>query len=395
MNPLAPALATLDSIEGYEFRESMEVLTPALAIYPDLVDSNIAATLKLLAGDADRWRPHLKTAKLFGIMRQLVARGIRQAKCATTLELLTACQAGLEDVLVAFSVVGANARRVREIAERFPSTRISVLAENSRHLEGWPEGSIDIFIDINPGMNRTGIVPGRIEAILDLARTVLERGLKFRGLHSYEGHLKEPNMEKRLETAFRGYDQLLEVVRRMEEANLTVSEVITSGTPALPAAIAYPGFRNARFVHRVSSGTVVYNDCMSLAQLPVEYGYVSAVVVVSTVVSHPGPDRITCDAGHKAVSADAGVPSCAVLGRPDLKPLSPSEEHLPIEVPPGSVKPKIGEKLFLVPRHVCPTVNNFDRALMVRDHGVISVDAVTARGREGPLISTLPPRNDS
>jgi D-serine deaminase-like pyridoxal phosphate-dependent protein len=93
---------------------------------------------------------------------------------------------------------------------------------------------------------------------------------------------------------------------------------------------------------------------------------------------------VTCDAGHKSVSADAGVPTCVVAGRPELTPLKPSEEHLPIEVTGGEV-PQIGELLYLIPRHVCPTVNNFDDALIVEQGRVVSVERVTARGHEAPL----------
>ena len=84
-------------------------------------------------------------------------------------------------------------------------------------------------------------------------------------------------------------------------------------------------------MHRASPGTVVYSDATSLTQLPAEWGYQPAAVVISTVVSHPKSNYLTCDAGHKSVSADAGIPTCAVIGHPDLRPLKPSEEHLPIE----------------------------------------------------------------
>jgi D-serine deaminase-like pyridoxal phosphate-dependent protein len=106
------------------------------------------------------------------------------------------------------------------------------------------------------------------------------------------------------------------------------------------------------------------------------------------VVSHPRQNIITCDAGHKTVSADAGIPNCMVLGRPELTPLKPSEEHLPIEVPPGAAVPAVGEIMYIVPRHVCPTVNNFDHALLVRNRRIVSVEPVSARGRETPLLQT-------
>ena len=106
--------------------------------------------------------------------------------------------------------------------------------------------------------------------------------------------------------------------------------------------------------------------------------------MISTVVSHPKADYLTCDAGHKAVSADAGIPTCTVAGRPDLIPLKPSEEHLPMEVK-GGARPEIGEALYLIPRHVCPTVNNFDDALIVAGGRVTGIERVTARGHEAPL----------
>jgi len=94
---------------------------------------------------------------------------------------------------------------------------------------------------------------------------------------------------------------------------------------------------------------------------------------------------ITCDAGHKTVSADAGIPTCVVLGHPELEPLTPSEEHLPMRVADGAAVPAIGELLYLIPRHVCPTVNNFDDAVIVSGRKLIRVETVTARGRERPI----------
>ena len=68
----------------------------------------------------------------------------------------------------------------------------------------------------------------------------------------------------------------------------------------------------------------------SLAQLPGEHGYAPAVLVLTRVVSRPHSGIVTCDAGHKSVSADAGVPTCVVVGHPELVPLTSSEEHLPL-----------------------------------------------------------------
>ncbi len=376
-------------LDPYRIHNAQRVLTPALAVYPDFVDANVRATLELLEGKADRWRPHVKTAKLECIMRRLVEAGVVQFKCATTLELATACRGGARDVLFAYPAQGANALRALEIAREFSGVRVSALVDSETTVQQWTGGAASLFVDVNPGMNRTGADPQRPDDVLRLVRAMRAAGLEFRGLHFYDGHLGNLTLADRTVAAHRGYDHLMALVTALEEAGHAVPEVITAGTPALPCSLSYAGFAGTKFVHRVSPGTVVYGDATSLAQLPAEYGYKPAVLVLARVVSHPLPNIVTCDAGHKAVSADAGVPTCAVVGRPELVPRGPSEEHLPIEVLAGAPVPSLGEFLYLLPRHVCPTVNNFDDALIVRDGRIEQVERVTARGHEAPLPAAV------
>ena len=193
---------------------------------------------------------------------------------------------------------------------------------------------VGIFIDVNPGGNRTGIEQERIADIVELAREIQRAGLVFRGLHYYDGHHRQADLAERTAAAWQGYERLMALSTALTQAGLAPGEVVTSGTPALPCSISFPGFQHAPFVHRVSPGTVVYNDMSSLEQLP-DWGYKPAVFVLATVISHPIDGIVTCDAGHKAVSADAGIPNCTVRGRAELEPMHPSEEHLPIRVPKG------------------------------------------------------------
>jgi D-serine deaminase-like pyridoxal phosphate-dependent protein len=370
----------------YRLAGTDDILTPALIVYPDLIASNIDRTLQLLNGDANRWRVHIKTAKLGFTLRMLVERGVRNFKCATTLELLVACKCGASDVLLAYPVMGANARRAREIAAQFPDVRISALAENEAQLQQWRGSNVGIFLDLNSGMNRTGIEQNHGDHVVALVRAIRDLGLEFRGLHFYDGHLGGLQEPERTRVAHTGYDSLMRLVGEIERTGASVLELITAGTPGMPCSISYGPFRASRFTHRVSPGTVVYNDASSLVELPAEYGYVPAVLVLTRVVSNPRPGIITCDAGHKSVSADAGVPTCVVVGHPELTPLAPSEEHLPIQVNDGSSGPEVGTPLYLLARHICPTVNNFDDALMVRNGQILSVETVSARGREAPLL---------
>jgi D-serine deaminase-like pyridoxal phosphate-dependent protein len=378
--------------QRYRVTDLEDVLTPALVLYPDLIASNIRQTLNLLDGDANRWRAHIKTAKLGLALQMLVEHGVHNFKCATTLELLVACQNGATDVLLAYPVMGANARRAQDIAGEFPHVRISVLAENEDQLQQWHGSRVGIFLDINPGMNRTGIEQNQTDRVVGLARMIADAGLEFRGLHYYDGQFGSlPDGEgtsERTHAAHRGYDRLLEIVNTLNRVGIQVPEVITSGTPTFPSSLTYDGFRGGNFLHRVSPGTVVYCDATSLDQLPSKYGYQPAAMVLTRVVSQPHPGIVTCDAGHKTVSADAGVPTCVVLGHPRLTPLSPSEEHLPLALKQGAKAPPVGESLYLLPRHICPTVNNFDWALLVRNGRIESMETVSARGREAPLLQS-------
>ena len=370
----------------YRVLDSDPVLTPALIVYPEAITSNIQCTLNLLDGYADRWRTHIKTAKLNFTLRVMLDRGVRNFKCATTLELHEACHSGATDVLVAYPVMAANARRVHEISRQFPEVAISVLVEHEEQIRQWRGSRIGIFLDINPGMNRTGIEQTSRQRALDLSRAAKQVGLEFRGLHYYDGQFGSVDEPERTRSAHAGYDRLMELVRELEHAGVQVPEIVTAGTPALPCSLSYNAFRSGKFIHRVSPGTIVYNDATSLAQLPPLYGYAPAALVLTRVVSQPHPGIVTCDAGHKAVSADAGVPTCVVVDHPELTPIGPSEEHLPLAVKEGALAPRIGDLLYLLPRHVCPTINNFDAALIVRNGRIESVEKVSARGHEGPLL---------
>ncbi len=365
----------------YALIDTGDLLTPGLLIYQDAVDANIATTIRLLGGRPDRWRPHVKTAKLAWVMRRMLDHGVRQFKCATTRELETLCALGAPDVLLAFPVTGANARRAAEIAAAHPGTRVSALVECPGQVAQWRDAPVSIFIDINPGMDRTG-VGADSRAVQALARSVHDSGLELAGLHWYDGQVGAAPPEERAEVAHSGYDRLLKIVAAFGRAHLPVPEIITSGTPAMPHALSHRGLANAGVIHRISPGTPVYGDMTSLKDLPPEWGYRPAALVLASVVSRPRPGRITCDAGSKAVGADAGVPTCSVVGHPKWEPARPSEEHLPIDLPPGVAPPPIGKHLYLLPRHICPTVNNFDVAAIVAEGRALRLEPVTARGHE-------------
>ncbi len=385
MTKIPELISRSSAIEGdraYRLAGIEQMLTPFLGIFLDIVDSNIAVTIKTAGGDPNRLRPHIKTTKLLSVVRRFVEAGIRQCKCATTLELAIACEAGMQDVLVAYPMVGANARRVQDLRARHPNVAISALVDHPRQIQEW-DPSIGIYIDVNPGMDRTGVSPENIAQVLEMAHAIADSGRPFRGLHYYDGHLGSLGHEERREKAIDGYQQLAHLAGTVRDAGIAVGEVITSGTSVFPFASAYSPLLTGDFTLRVSPGAAIYGDLTVQHQLP-QYGYRPAALVATRVVSHPRSDLVTCDAGVKAVAVFAGLPNCAVLGRPEFVPQRLSEEHLTLQVPAGGALPEIGEILYLIPRHAGLTVNNFDEALVVSSNGRAVLERVTARGHESP-----------
>lgn len=357
------------------------VITPALAIHLDRVRANVARVVAA-AGGPERWRPHVKTAKVPAVLAELARAGVRAFKCATTREadvlLATLAGEGCDDpdVLLAQPLRGPALARAGELAARHPRATLSVLIEDEELARAAPP-ALSLFADVDLGMRRTGVAVEDGAALLALARAA---GARFRGLHGYDGHLPGLAPEERRARAFGCYERLMRAAERLADAGVAVGEVVTSGTPTFLEALRFPGFPGAAAVHRVSPGTVVYSDARTQAELP-DLGLVPAAVVHTRVVSHPGPDLVTCDAGSKSVAADAGDPCAVVLGRPDLLVLRPSEEHLPLRAASGR-RPARGERLVLFPRHVCTTVNLAEEALLVDGALLVGVVPVSARAHE-------------
>lgn len=377
------------AIEPYHLPEQLarRLLTPALVIYRPIVEANIDRILAIAGGDVERWRPHLKTTKSPDLWRLLLDRGIRQFKCATTREaaalLTTADEAGVPevDLLIAYPHVEPALSQLAALARRFPRARVSVLCEAPEAASTMPT-ELGIFPDLDAGMHRTGLAPARWDAWRPVARDLGER---FRGVHFYDGHLRDADLAIRTREAARGYDQLLAFIQRLESGGARVREIITSGTPTLVPALRHEGL--SRFhapdkgrVHRVSAGTVVLHDA-GYAVIAPELELTPAAVVMSRVISAPMDGRITLDAGSKSLAAETGDPCACIAGCADWRALSPSEEHLPVAIG-DAAPPAPGTLLRLVPRHICPTVNLAERAILIERDGSWREIEIIARAHD-------------
>ncbi len=354
------------------------LLSPALIVYLDRVRRNIEHVIALAGGDPRRWRPHVKTTKLPEVYAEMTRAGVRDFKCATLREAQTLLQVfrdeGIEDadLLFAYPLLGPALDRLGRLAREHNGVAVSVLCEDVAALDRI-DPHLGIFVDVDPGMQRTGMP---LDRPAEIRRVAEAAGANFRGVHFYDGHVRGPDAGARREMAHRGYSALLELVQSLPE----VGEIVTSGTPAFLYALEFEPFRRPQApLHRVSPGTVVFHDLRSEQELN-DLELAPAALVFSRVVSHPEPDIVTADAGSKSIAAEAGDPCAFALGHPGLEACTPSEEHLPFAVRSGA-RPARGTELYLVPRHVCPTVNLAEQALLV-DGDEIRPTHVRARAHD-------------
>lgn len=359
LGPLLPALAS-----------------PALVIDLAAVDHNIAAVVRHCAGSGaqpggpDRWRPHVKTLKAAALVRRLWAAGVTRCKCATLDELQmlleTAAEDGREDsldVLLSYPLHEAAFHAVLRRLAAHPAARVQLLADSPEHaraMDRWAAGAprrLGIHLDVDLGMARTGSPPAEWRAaVADLAAL---SHLRVTGLHGYEGHLA---WSQRAE-ATDAYEALCDLAGAFACIGTESLELVTSGTHGFAAALTHPRLAGGPWRHRISPGTVVLSDLRSHAAAA-ELGLQQAAFVLARVVSR-GSDRVTLDAGSKAIAPDRPAPNCRLPAWPGLVPLSPSEEHLPLRREHGAL-PDLGASVLLVPDHVCTTVNLYRECLLLR-----------------------------
>jgi D-threonine aldolase len=313
-----------------------DVDSPGLLIYPERVEENIRI-LKTFVDDVERLRPHVKTNKSPDVTRMLVAAGITKFKCATIAEAEMLAMNGAKDVLLAHQPVGPKIRKFHELAKKYPSLEFSCLIddiENAKKLR-----DVRVYIDLNVGMNRTGIEPEN--AMKLLSDNVI-------GLHAYDGHLREPDLEVRRKQCDEGFAR---VVKLQSQINRKLN-IVAGGTPSFP-------IHAKRKEVECSPGTFIYWDKGYESTLK-EQPFLFAALVVTRVISIPTPDTICVDLGHKGIASENPIDKRVYfLNANGLTPIGHSEEHLVLKST-GNHNFKVGDVLYGVPHHICPTVNLYD-----------------------------------
>jgi len=212
-----------------------EIPSPTLLIYPERVSENIRRMIVTLKGDVGRLRPHIKTHKLPELIALQMEEGITRFKCATIAEAEMLAIAEAPDVLLGYQPVGPNIGRLADLIRKFPQTAFSAVADNEqsiRELSAAMKGAgleLDLFLDIDCGMRRTGVAPGA--TAVELYRRIANSpNLKPAGLHPYDGHLHERDPDERAGKCEAAFRPVLELRAELELEGLGVPRVVAGGT---------------------------------------------------------------------------------------------------------------------------------------------------------------------
>jgi D-serine deaminase-like pyridoxal phosphate-dependent protein len=345
----------------YSVENVSEIASPALLIYPDRVEENIRQMLAL-AGGAERLRPHMKTHKLPEVIRMQMARGINRFKCATIAEAEMVATCGARDILLAYQPVGPNIARLLELVSRFPQTRFAAVADDSAVLSQLSRScvaagqTLDVFLDVDCGMHRTGVTPG--PAAIELYQLMAKLpGLKPAGLHAYDGHLHDTDLAVRTRRCDEAFASVAALQADLLKTGASVPRIVAGGTPTFP-------IHARRREVECSPGTCLLWDAGYGTKLP-DLAFLPAALVLSRVVSKPGPDRLCLDLGHKAIASENPHPRVQFLNLPEAKAVMHSEEHLVVETPNAS-RFGVGDVLYGIPWHICPTVALHSEATVIR-----------------------------
>ncbi|NJB87703.1 D-serine deaminase-like pyridoxal phosphate-dependent protein [Lewinella marina] len=343
----------------YAVPEVDQIDSPALLVFPEVIARNIDRVLEMTATeDGHCLQPHIKTVKCREVAEMALSRGITRFKCSTVSEGELLGAAGARRVLLSYQLSEVKARRWGELRRLYPETEFSSLVDNAataRMLSArFADHPLPVYVDLNMGMDRTGLPPADAVDLLRLLETL--PGLELRGFHVYDGHIRDTEEAVRRDRATAVFDEV-ERLRSSAEAQYGRSlEVVVAGSPNFPF---YVGKRNTW----VSPGTFFLWDSGYGSSFP-EWPFEPAALLLTRVLSVIDGNTLCFDLGSKAVAADPPQPRVYFPGIDQYEIRGQWEEHLVITVPDTSGY-EVGQVHWAVPRHVCPTVNLYEELLPV------------------------------
>lgn len=346
-----------------------ELDTPVPVVDLDIVEHNLAKMQAYCDGHGLALRPHIKTHKIPSFAHRQVELGAKGITCQKLGEAEVMIDAGLDDVLISYPLVGpAKASRLAELSRR---ARLRVGVDSSLAVETIAAAArasnapIGVLVEFDSGNQRTGVVS--VDEALDLAVQVEKSpGLRFDGLMTY------PSTDATAEF-------VADAHHRFSKAGIGIAVVSGGGTPNAWQAHRIAGLTEVRV------GTYIYHDRATVAAGAASFDE-CALYLHATVISRPTQDRAVIDAGSKSLSSDrvdpaAGAGYGLIKGYEDAVIERLNEEHGVIDLSRCSRKPQVGERVQILPNHVCVVSNLHDEIAVSRGGVLIDTRRVEARGK--------------
>jgi len=358
-----------------------EIDTPAMVVDLDIMEGNLRRVADYACAHGLRLRPHTKTHKSVMLARRQLALGAAGLTVAKVSEAEVMLGAAPPDLLVAFPVIGqAKMARLVEVARR---TRVTVALDSifaARQLAEAAQAAqvtFGVLAEMDAGLGRVGVTPG--EPLLELARGIAKLpNLEFEGVTFYPGHIKDLD-----EPGRRALAQLAELLRRVlddfEKAGMEVRIVSGGSTPTLFHSHEVEGLTEIR------PGTYVFNDLNTVRSGGCRLEECAARVL-ATVVSTAKEGQMIIDGGSKTFSSDRPVSGPEVtfgqlVEAPGARFHKMNEEHGFIDITRAERGFTVGDRVQVIPNHVCVAMNLHERVYGVRGDRVEEVWTVDGRGK--------------
>ena len=311
----------------YEIISPESIISPSLLVFPSRIEENIKAMINI-SGDVKKLRPHIKTYKIKEIIQLQINYGINKFKCATIAEaeLLAMCK--VKDVLLAMQPVGSNISRLFELIKKYPDCKFSTIVDSEIIIDNVDlhasknKTSLSVFLDVNNGMNRTGVTPDN-KAIDLYMKIESKKSLIANGLHVYDGHIRHSNFDLRKNECDRDFKIVEKLIKNLKNLNVHVKNVVAGGTPTFP-------IHSKRKNDQVSPGTPLLWD-ERYAGMFKDLDFSPAAVLFGRLVSKPQSNLLCFNLGHKSVAAEMDFPRLKILNYNATKQIGQSEEHLVVE----------------------------------------------------------------
>ncbi len=367
----------MQNLEWYRLRDTTNVISPSLLVYPERIEKNIQLMVKM-AGDTEFLRPHIKTHKMAEIVHMQMQHGIKKFKCATIAEAELLAQCGADDILLAMQAVGANMLRFFRLMETYPVSKFSTLVDNLKTLDEFIAESeirntkVALWMDIDNGMNRTGIQVGDKAKEL-YHKMAANKQINAKGLHTYDGHIRNEDINERKKICDAAFEPVLGLKADLENDGLGPIEMVAGGSPTFPIHSKRPNIESS------PGTTLLWDERYGISFK--EMNFLTSAVLLTRLISKPGAGLLCFDLGHKSIAPEMEFPRVKIFGLENCEQIGQSEEHLVVRCDNADAH-EVGDVFYAIPMHICPTVAKYESVSTIENNVVIGAWKVAARNQK-------------